>query len=98
MTDLQCPVRVHLGPEDPRDDRVALVLDRSTADAADVVAELEELADLYRGEAVRVVMGAALAAEVARRLTGVPTQARSFEGDSEGWSVVGGRPRSGTAG
>lgn len=93
MSDLQCPVRVCLtaGTEDQRGERVALVLDRSRSSAADVVSELEELADQYRGEAVQVLLGDDLAADVVRRLTGArdpqPSAVVVLEGDADGWRL-----------
>jgi hypothetical protein len=93
VSDLQCPVRVCLttGDEDQRGERVALVLDRAGGRAGDVVSELEELADLYRGEAVAVRLDRDLAADVVRLLTGARGTGSAgvtvVEGDADGWRL-----------
>lgn len=53
MSDLQCPARLHLAPAMPGADVVARLRPVTVLDAADV--DLDELADLHRGETVLVV-------------------------------------------
>lgn len=91
MSDLQCPVRVHLttpGGGGPEGERVALALDLGSAPAAKVIEEILDAADLYRGEAVAVAVAEDVRREVADRLVGDPDAVR-IEGDADGWRPVG---------
>ena len=83
MSDLQCPVRVHLVDPEPGE-RVAAVVDLPGATAEAAVAEIHALADLHRGEAVTVRLGEDVRREVATRLTG-QRDAVVLEGDADGW-------------
>lgn len=90
MSDLQCPVRVHLvgpGAAGPDGERVAAVLELEGATPEGVVEQVADAADLYRGEAVVVVLAADVRREVAVRLSGDP-DARVLEGDADGWRAV----------
>ena len=81
-------MRVHLAADDDqRADRVALVVDGAGRGAEEIAAELEELADQYRGEAVQVLVDTDLAADVVRLLTGSRSPATTLEGDADGWRV-----------
>jgi hypothetical protein len=83
VSDLQCPVRVHLVDPGPGE-RVAAVVDLPGASAEAAIAELGDLSDLHRGEAVTVRLDEEVRREVAERLTGRP-DAVLLEGDADGW-------------
>jgi putative NIF3 family GTP cyclohydrolase 1 type 2 len=83
VSDLQCPVRVHLA--DPGDgDRIAAVVDLSAASVPQALEAVADLADLHRGEAVEVRLPDDVRRELARRLVGDPA-AVLLEGDADGW-------------
>lgn len=84
MSDLHCPVRVHLGGPEPHPDRIADLLDRRGRSPDEVVAELDGLADEFRGEAVQLHVAPEVAQEVCRRLVG-RDEPTCLEGDGDGW-------------
>lgn len=84
MSDLHCPVRVHLGGPEPHPDRIAELLDRRGRSPDEVVTELAGLADEFRGEAVQLRVAPEVAQEVSRRLTG-RDEVTCLEGDADGW-------------
>lgn len=80
-------MRVHL-VEDPSGDRIARVLDGTGHSPEEVAGELTELADEYRGEAVRVILDDAGRAALVRLLTGRSAPAAVLERDADGWRVA----------
>ncbi len=94
MSDLHCPVRVHLGGPEPHPDRIVDVLDRRDRGPEEVAAELAGLADEFRGEAVQLHVAPEVAREVCRRLVG-RDEPICLEGDADGWRPLEEPPRGG---